>query len=221
MEKLEVNNLIIVESKNDKYFIEAFVHKLNLENIILKNPICNIDNYECLSGIDHLNERLNEIRFDKYKKLGIILDADNVGIGERIEFINKSFKSLCPEIAITEINKPYRCKKLDIEIIYYIMNVEGKGELETVLKVIKSEQSIYADCLNSWRECLNENGENISDKVFDKFWVNNYLKFDTCSKNDKKQRDRKCNNEVAFKKNIWNFEHEALKDLKQFLQLFD
>ena len=33
MESLEVNNLIIVESKNDKFFIERLIEYYNCENI--------------------------------------------------------------------------------------------------------------------------------------------------------------------------------------------
>lgn len=101
------------------------------------------------------------------------------------------------------------------------MNVDGNGELETVLKAIKSKDSTYADCLDSWRDCLTQNGKIIRDKDFDKFWINNYFRFDTCSKEERKQIERKCNNEVAIKKDIWIFNHPVLKDLKEFLNLFN
>ncbi|MBV5279564.1 MAG: hypothetical protein J0647_11215 [Campylobacteraceae bacterium] len=97
------------------------------------------------------------------------------------------------------------------------MNVDGVGELDTVLKAIKTEDSTYADCLESWKTCLEEKGKSISLKDFDKFWVNNYIRYDTCSNQDKRQAGRKCNTEVGIKKDIWNFDNSILDDLKAFL----
>lgn len=60
----------------------------------------------------------------------------------------------------------------------------------------------------------------MNKKEFDKFWVSIYQRYDTCTKTEKKQANRKCVGEVSMKKDIWNFEHEKLKDLKIFLHLF-
>jgi len=38
MEDIEVNNLLIVESENDKFFIEALITNMNL-NVEVDNPI--------------------------------------------------------------------------------------------------------------------------------------------------------------------------------------
>ena len=220
MESLEVSNLIVVESQNDKFFIEAFINKLNLKHIEVGTPICSIDEYECLSGMGNLTMRLKEIKFDNYKKIGIILDADNEGTNNRLEFINNCLKTICNDIDIRKINKLEKSKELDIEIACYVMNIADRGELETVLKAIKSVDSTFADCLDSWRSCLKKKNKNISDKDFDKFWINNYLRFDTCSKSEQKQAGIKCNNEAAMKKNIWDFDSPILDDLKKFIQLF-
>ena len=100
------------------------------------------------------------------------------------------------------------------------MNVSGSGELETVLKAIKSKDSTYADCLESWRDCLKGKGKpDLSQKEFDKFWVNNYLRFDTCLASEKSQAGTKCNYEAGIKKDIWDFENQILDDLKEFLKL--
>jgi len=48
-----VSNLLIVESKNDKIFIEALVKYLNINKIQLDKPICfEEDDYKCLQGLD-------------------------------------------------------------------------------------------------------------------------------------------------------------------------
>ena len=96
------------------------------------------------------------------------------------------------------------------------MNVDGYGELETILKVI-AKNSLYADCLDKWNECLGENRLNI--KQFNKLWIQFYQRYDCCSKKEQKQADKKCNNEVSLKKiDCWDFENPNLNELKQFLK---
>ena len=125
-------------------------------------------------------------------------------------------------LKITKINEFIKIESLDeVEIGCYITNVDGNGELETVLKAIKSQDSTYADCLEAWKTCLTSKGKTITDKDFDKFWINNYLRFDTCSASEKSQAARKCNYESGMKKDIWDFENPILKDLKEFLNLIN
>lgn len=216
-----MSNLLIVESHNDKYFIEALSVSLAI-NVKVNAPVCQTHDYECLDGLSEakLLQCLTEIKFDDYTKIGIIIDADKKGIKNQLALIDSVIKNFDDTIEIKNINTPIKSNKLDIEFICYITNVEGYGELETLLRTIKSNNSIHADYLEAWRECLKKSAKEISDKDFDKFWINNYLRYDTCTKKEQNQADRKCKNEFAIKKSIWNFEHEALTDLKAFLQLF-
>jgi hypothetical protein len=219
-----MSSLIIVESHNDKFFIEKLRDKLNLVNIKIENPICNLTDYECLDGLSEkkLSSTLLEVKFDKYKKIGIIIDADNVSIENRISLVNKCVKSLenIPnDFNLTNINQLIRIEELDIEIGCYITNVDGKGELDTVLKTIANQDSTFADCLNAWKSCLESKGKSIKEKDFIKFWVNNYLRFDTCKKSEQSQANSKCKNEQAIKKDIWNLDDPILNDLKEFLKL--
>ena len=208
MGDLEVSNLLIVESENDKFFIEALINYMNLSNIDIVEPICLVDEFECIGGIGNLKRKLYELKARVAKdgnieKIGILVDADNKGKEERISEI----KELTNSIFSAD----------DVEFLHCITNVDGYGELETVLKEIKKKDSIYADCLNAWQGCLPED-KKIKKKEFDKFWVQIYQRYDCCSKKEAKQADRKCNNEVSLKeKDIWNFEHEILNDLKEFL----
>ncbi|MEI0549976.1 DUF3226 domain-containing protein [Brachyspira intermedia] len=210
-----MNNLIIVESKNDKLFIERLIEYYNCGNI---NVQC-ICEFECLEGINNLNKKLKDIKFDKYDIIGIILDADKEGINNRIEFINNSLKNVCDDVELTSINKLEKSSKLDVDFVCYIMNVNGYGELETVLKSIKKSDSVFADCLESWRECLKVRNKDISDKDFDKFYINNYIRFDTCNKYEQKQSSKYCSFESAMKKDIWDLDNNILIDLKEFLKL--
>ena len=235
-----MSSLIIVESENDKYFIEAFLDKLNLDNVEVGKPICEVNDFDCLGGEKNLEPRLESLKLDRYDKIGIILDADDKGTEKRIEFINQALKSSCDDIELTQINKFEKSKTLELEIACYIMNIDDKGELETVMRVVKSKDSLYADCLDAWRECLKKQEIEVKQKEFDKIWVSHYLKYDTCiSSKHKRKKTKYCANELinntendediqnnlkstkeTLQKDIWNFEHTVLEQLKEFLFLF-
>ncbi len=59
-------HVLIVESENDKFFIEAVIDRLNLTNIAVDSPICRIDDFECLEGLSlsRLKLRLEELKDD-------------------------------------------------------------------------------------------------------------------------------------------------------------
>ncbi len=174
----EVNNLLIVESEN-----------------------------ECLGGIGKLEEKLKLIFLDlkkrPFEKIGIIFDADKVGIDIRKKQIQEKINLIFGD---------------NSEIFsIYIMNIKGEGELETVLKEIKSKDSTIADCLESWQECL-PTEKKLKQKDFDKFWIQIYQRYDCCTKTEQKRAGEKCNNQKSFSKEIYNFENPILEDLKVFLR---
>ncbi len=225
------SNILIVESKNDQYFLQAIIKHLNC-NIEVAPPILiSEDDYRPMEGLNptKLKNALNDLKADiqkgKIEKVGIVIDIDKHEENERIKFIYDCVKEVFPESpALETVNKFINISFDDcnIQLACYLINANGQGELETVLKMIKSQNSVYADCLESWRDCLKPHNKEISVKDFDKFWVSTYLRYDTCSKKDKKQAERKCNFQFAMtdKVNIWNFEHPILNDLKEFLKMF-
>jgi len=215
-----VSSLIIVESHNDQYFIEGLSAFLNITPKI-NPPICQIDDFECLNGLSEkkLFECLNEIKFEKYQKIGIIIDADNEGVQKRVELINRALEKFDDNLKLDGVNQVKKSDKLDIKFACYIMNVNGNGELETLLKKIKSKDSTYADCLEAWRKCLQENDKKVKDKTFDKFWVDIYQRYDNCKENESKA-DENCKGEKSLKKDIWDFENPLVDELKEFLRLF-
>ena len=204
-------NILIVESENDKLFFDILMKSMDTVNIEESTNICNIDDYECIGGMGNLEARLNGVKRRVYKedisKIGIIFDADKIGKAER-------------ESQIEEIVKKVFKDSVGVEIKIHVLNIDGNGELETVLKTIKTESSIFADCLDSWRDCLKSSGLEITDKEFDKFWVQIYQRYDCCTKTEQKQAGRKCNNEASLNKDIWNFQDSVLDDVKEFLSSF-
>ncbi len=210
MENIAVSNLLIVESNNDQYFIEALITHMNL-NIVIDFPICSVDEYECLGGMGKLEEKLNSLKRrvnrGEIDKVGIIFDADSAGITQRKQQINDKIDTVFGENPATEF-------------LIYIMNINDKGELETLLKAIKCKDSTIADCLKEWQQCMPKE-KRLKQKDFDKFWIQIYQRYDACTKKEKKQAGRKCNNEASLKKDapIYNFDADIpeLHKLKAFL----
>lgn len=187
-----------------------------------------------MDGLDakKLEKVLEDLRADiqnnKIKKVGIIIDIDDDSKEAKIKFINDCIQSIFPDSPLINNTNEFINLSFDgfnVSLACYFTNINGQGELETLLKVIKSRDSMYANCLESWKNCLQKQGQEIKPKDFDKLWVNMYIRFDTCSKQDKKQAGRKCSMSgfdyvMKEKADIWNFDHPILDDLKQFFKMF-
>ena len=232
-------NILIVESKNDKYFFQAIINKLNLDIEVAKPIRVSDEDYREMEGLNHkkLKDTLNNLKANIQKgeieKVGIIIDIDNEEEENRIKFVDECIREVFPDSKLlNEVNRFINLNikdtddaNLNIQLACYFTNLDGQGELETVLKAIKQKESIHADCLENWRNCLTSNEKTIKNKDFDKFWVDIYVRFDTCSNNDKKQAGRKCSMRafdyvMENKSEIWNLDHPKLDNLKLFLGLF-
>ncbi len=212
--------------------MQALVEQLNCD-IQVEKPIY-IEDYERLEGLSEtkLITTLKALEADLQKrdieKIGIIIDIDNSSEQERLELVNRCIKEVFESETLSSTKQ-----FIDIcgdngtkaQLACYFTNVEGKGELETLLKAIKARESPHADCLNSWKTCIESQGKQINQKGFDKFWVSIYLRYDTCSDNEQQQAGRKCTMSrfdyvMEHKKDIWDWDNPALDDLKKFFKLF-
>ncbi len=196
-----------------------------------------INDYECLEGLNltKLTNTFKELQAEVEKrgieKIGLIIDIDNDSETERLKMVNQCLTNVFGDVEkITNtgelIKIPILGYDMEIEFACYFTNVDGQGELETVLKAIKTKDSAYADCLEDWKNCLKKQQYTITDKQFDKFWISIYLRYDTCSNSEQKQAGRKCSMSgfeyiMQNKREIWDFTHPILDDLKGFLYLFE
>jgi hypothetical protein len=158
--------------------------------------------------------------------VGIIVDIDRESEATRIKFVNDCIVRVFSSTELlNRVNQfiSLNFEDYDVRLACYFTNVDGQGELETVLKVIKSQDSTHADCLQSWRECLINHGKTISDKRFDKLWVINYIRYDTSTKDDNKHADARLTLNYALenKSFIWNLDHPILTELKVFFRIFN
>ena len=107
-------NKLIVESKNDKIFVEKILKILNFQNIEVSEPICLIDECICLDGLGNLEKKLRDEKLDSINKIGILIDADNEGVSKRIEEVNKILKNLDINVEFNNINQLKKDEKNDI-----------------------------------------------------------------------------------------------------------
>ncbi|MCP4350158.1 MAG: hypothetical protein GY795_32175 [Desulfobacterales bacterium] len=146
-----MSNILIVESKNDEFFVRALIEHLNLPYVqVDKHPICYVNNFECLEGLNQkeLETRLTALKNQLPKKdinaIGIILDHDGKR-EERINLINEAVHN----VFVTQENILETGKFISatanvggynffVKIACYLVNVNENGELETVLKSIKA-----------------------------------------------------------------------------------
>lgn len=234
-------NLIIAESKNDTAFFKTLIAHLNFKTAEVDHPIfVDDDTFRTINGSDpdsdkptslitKFNDIQTEILKKRIRRIGVILDLDDKTVAERLEMVNSalrtSFSTTSSVGAINAIGEFATIKnsEWEVSVACYFTNYGGRGELETLLKNIVSCTSVSADCLSMWRLCLEQHGKKISDKEYDKFWISNYIRFDTCSKRESKQAEKYCsmkNFTYILQKGVFNLDSPLLNDLKRFLLLF-
>jgi len=212
--------------------MQAMVEKLNCD--IQVDPPIYIDDYKSLEGLSEtelikaLKNLIRKIDRKDIEKIGIIIDIDNCSEQERLKFVDRCIKQVFQAETLSSTKQFIDIctdNGTNAKLACYFTNVGGKGELETLLKAIKARESPHADCLNSWKTCIESQGKQIDQKGFDKFWVSIYLRYDTCSNQEQTQAGKKCTMSgfdyvMEQKKDIWDWDNPALDDLKKFFKLF-
>lgn len=212
-----MKNIILVEGKDDKSFIEYLIQGVEVKPFSV----------DVLGGLskDALTKRLDSLKSSflktPFEKLGIIIDQDSFTTEERLAFVNECLQgNFNIQLTDNQIFVNLEIDGIPLQIACYFVNVDGKGELESLLTRIKTIDSPYADCLQQWQNCLSEK---VSQKEFDKLWVHYYLKYDTATPQERQQAGKYCTLEYSLKAKtqIWNFDSLILDELKGFLALFD
>jgi hypothetical protein len=223
-----VANVMIVESKDDQAFLEAIINHLkestHLTIAIFEFYILDGIEQENYPSLEQRLKRLNNILIkDDIQKIGIVLDLDEQTRQERLAVVSQCIQRVFREAErIDDTQKLFQLNaSTNTQIGCYLLHVNEKGELETVLREIKTQDSPYADCIEAWRSCFAQKNIDITRKKTDKLWLQNYIREDTSSQDEKRKAGKYCNLSHALtKKDIWNFDHGILNELKEFLRLF-
>ena len=155
-----MKNIIIVEGITDKQFVENYIEYLH-EKFPAKYLL--IDSVKSANGQDAISSILNaqkiSITKGETQNIGILLDADKEGIEEKIQniinpAINKAFH-LQNHIKSSNERFPIKLGENIVNIFCYIFNIDGKGELEDILKEIRIDKNTASPiCLEKFVECL-------------------------------------------------------------------
>ena len=232
-----MSNILIVEGKTDKKFLDSYIDylcKTAPEKYFFLDEI-DKDNIQNSGGQDKISSILDKQKINinkrKTKNIGILIDADDEGIEKKIEEkINPAIqKSFGTENAIKFPNQKYPItytendRENNFNVFCHIFNLNGKGELEDILMEIRTEKTLQATiCLERFvHQCME--GFNIAypEKQYKKDFVYFYgyesLKKERLSIKETKSR---LKNLEYYRPEYWDFESHLLNDLKEFLNLF-
>jgi len=162
-------------------------------------------------------------------KIGIIYDLDSSTPEQRIAMINNALQQAYQHTSppLSAINQFINIQ-VDEELVHiacHFIHIDGQGEIENLLKAIKTVNSPFADCLyDGWKNCLSAKGRAISDKKLVKQWLSFYIRYDALSQ--KEMRDAANNTKLEAFLNLapakfdFNKDIPELNQLKDFLKLF-
>jgi histidyl-tRNA synthetase len=110
----------------------------------------------------------------------------------------------------------------EIEIACFFIHIDDKGELEDVLREIKTHESNHADCLEKWQKCLETKSIKKTNKEINKLWLQIFIRYDVCSKEEQENAGKCCNLKYVLenKTDVFDFTHQCLNELKTFLEMF-
>ncbi len=222
-----MKNIIIVEGISDKKFLEsyiAYLQKTFPSQYLLINDIKDAKGQDAIFSI--LKAQKIYINKGATKNIGILIDADKEGIRTKIEnkinsAIEKAFDIKNAVKAPNEIS-PINYGSNIVNIFCYIFNIDGKGELEDILKEIRTDKNAEIPiCLDRFVECMKGFNEAYPEKQYKKNFINFYGY--ECIKKEglnAKEIKVKLKEYEYYAPPYWDFEHDMLKDLKRFLELF-
>ncbi len=243
-------SFIIVEHDSDKFTFEAIIRHIHAEQEIEVESAENEDidwyfrsaeaNIEQPTGLkESISDIFTEITKGNCEKIGIIWDLDTFSIEQRIQQINNAISLAAQEAQneiertvtwvqnITEINQfcPLIVDGIETQVACHFVGLNEMGEIEDVLKAIKSRSSELADCVDKHLPtCLDLQGEKaLKDKDLVKLWINHYQRYDTLEKKNRKDAFTKWENVMKHRSEIFDFGKDEiieLKQLKDFLTMF-
>ncbi|MGH1335088.1 MAG: DUF3226 domain-containing protein [Aureispira sp.] len=226
-------NAIITEGEDDVQFLAAIAKELNT----VQENTCSFQStaMKSLSKrklVLDLKAKINEITRGKIRRIGLVIDQDTHSLQERLDFLNEVVEEAYGSTNVFQTTNTLYTIPIEedttVELACYFMNVEGTGELETVLRAIKTQPSPHADCLEAWQGCILEKGKTLTEKQFIKLWIGNYVRLHTCfTSKFRKNVGEYCSinrldNILARTgdKITFDLQHPTLNPLKEFLRLF-
>jgi len=222
-----MKNIIIVEGITDKKFLEGYIAHLQTtfsKEYFLIDAIRNAKGQDAIFSI--LNAQKISIKKGETKNIGILIDADDEGITAKIEGkINPAIeKAFGVRNAVRAPNEKSAINYEDnpFNIFCHIFNIDGKGELEDILREIRTDKNAKIPiCLDKFVECMEGFNEAYPEKEYKKNFIYFYgyeciRKKGLCAEDTKSE----LKGYKYYSPQYWDFENDQLKELKRFLELF-
>ncbi len=176
-----MKNIIIVEGISDKKFLEGYI--AYLQKTFPKKYLL-IDDIKEAKGQDAIFYTLEALKRHiinqvETKNIGILIDADDEGVTAKIEnkinpAIEKAFNIKNAVKAPNEISLINYGSNI-INVFCYILNTDGKGELEDILREIRTDKDAEIPiCLDKFVECMKGFNEAYPEKTYKKNFINFY-----------------------------------------------
>lgn len=247
-------NLLIVESPNDAAFIQLLLDDLGIgvetDMVFIENlhKIIDLEGKEA-RGKTALSVKLKDINanletYPNLEKLGIILDFDappNWDKDKNLQLINTAianafgYQNAIPiesEFVTVNTNSPGTDYERQFQTTcFFNRDSSGNGNLDTLLleiRKVSDEKVPYADCLELWRDCVNNSASTlkVTENNYAKIWLV-YLLRAKAAELGKEGKSilsdfEEKQSEVITKvgSSVFNLEHAALIPLRDFLLLF-
>lgn len=234
-----IKHILFVEGESDEKFFKTLLQYSQKKEDI--NTSVQAINFSKIGGSDEkkLIATFKSIRTDlrngNINSVGVIIDIDNYSLEQRIEQINNAANQAFNDYQFTNFSATINSVQLKPNNIVsipfsfqIIKDVTGQGNLETLLQNIVTQNPIAASCLEDWKNCAAAKGVKIKQSDFAKFWKEVYVRYDYCSNKElAKHAAENCTFEkslenmlIEAKPKAWNFEHDTLKDLRNYLNQF-
>ncbi len=234
---------IIVEDNNDRHTYQAIINhtklqeSLSVSEVEIEWEVSSAEtNPEKPRGlIRTLKSLLNDIRSGSIERIGIVWDIDT-DAEQKLQTVLTAFdEAFGTDVIVKPFSKPNEFgsivfdsgtpEEIEVKVACFFVGLDGKGEIEDLLKMIKSKPSPLADCINkNLPHCLNENGiTDVNDKELVKLWINNYQRYDTLTKKNRIGSNTTWEN-VMLKRgeDLFDFTKDNISELfelKKFLQM--
>jgi hypothetical protein len=234
---------IIVEDKNDKHTYQAIINHIKLQGDLSVSEVeigwevsSAENNPKKPTGlIRTLKSLLNDIRSGSIERIGIVWDIDAYA-EQKLKTVSTAVsEAFGADVIVNLFSKPNEFgsvvfdsgtpEEIEVKVACYFVGVNGKGEIEDLLKAIKSQPSPLADCIDEHLpQCLKSHGiTDVNDKELVKLWINNYQRYDHLTKKDRSATNTAWEN-VMLKRGeqLFDFGKDAVPELiqlKDFLKM--
>ncbi len=242
-------SILIVESQNDKAFFAILLQELGI-NAELDVIVEHLHKFEDELGQERrgkeaLGPKLKSFKRELAKKypnidkIGIILDFDyppRWDFKQNLALVNDAFGSAFGT-SPTLFSKESEFVKVDNSLqatCFFNKDSSGAGNLDTLLLEIRKDPDkkvAYADCLELWRDCVNQPESksklSVSPGNYGKIWLGNFLR--AKAKEDLGKEGKAILSDFEVKQSevikqigskVFDLKHTTLKPLLAYLQFF-